>query len=397
MCALPASVTQGEDPAPPCPPPQVMLCFTSHWGKSSTCPTLTMASGPGPERDKRGRCASCVGPTSAELGGEAEWGLQAGAGVLGPQRPPRLPACVGACRGQPASLGALPLLLLWLQGLPHTQPAPRSPQHPEHPCLARPPTCMSPHHCALTLLLLSGLSCPRGDAPASVGERTLASRGHRPPLTCGRGVRGGNRPAGSLPAAGAPPTVRPSPGRAEPLPPLPIRLCSGHASTCRSDTKRTGPSDGPLLLLLRASSKGPAPAPAPSQPQPRTPGPTRLPSPPAAAEAPILHPVRVPCLREGSPRLAPEVVLDLASWPPSHSPWAPVLLVDRPLSPCPPLQASSGAAASTHEASGSHCLGRWARAQDAAVLAVEPHACPVAERDSRVHGASGGADAPGSL
>ncbi|KAB0387520.1 hypothetical protein FD755_002476 [Muntiacus reevesi] len=45
--------------------------------------------------------------------------------------------------------------------------------------------------------------------------------------------------------------------------------------------------------------------------------------------------------------LAPEVLLGLVSWPPGHSPWAPVLLADRPLSPCPPLQASSGAATST--------------------------------------------------
>lgn len=175
----------------------------------------------------------------------------------GPSTAPEVPACVGACKGRPPSLGVPPLLLLWLQGLPHTQPAPRSLQHPEHPCLARPPTCMSPHHCALTLLLLSGPSCPQGDAPSSVGKRTLASRGHRPPLTCGRDVRRGNRPAGSLLAAGAPPTVRSSPGGARPPPPLPIRLCSGHARTCGSDTKGMGPLDGPLLPPLPASSKGP--------------------------------------------------------------------------------------------------------------------------------------------
>lgn len=398
MCALPASVTQGEDPAPPWPPPRVTPCFTSHWGKSSTCPALTMASGPGPERVKRGRCCFKRGAHKRRAGCGGGVGAAGPGRRSGPSTAPEVPACVGACKGRPPSLGVPPLLLLWLQGLPHTQPAPRSLQHPEHPCLARPPTCMSPHHCALTLLLLSGPSCPRGDAPSSVGKRTLASRGHRPPLTCGRDVRRGNRPAGSLLAAGAPPTVRSSPGRARPPPPLPIRLCSGHARTCGSDTKGMGPLDGPLLPPLPASSKGPPPGPSPFTATATDPGPTPVsPSPPAAAEAPILHPVRVPCLREGSPHLAPEVLLGLASWPPSHSPWAPVLLADRPRSPCPPLQASSGAAASTYEASGSHCLGRRVRDQDAAVLAVEPHTCPVAERDSRVHGASGGADAPGSL
>lgn len=46
-CALLASVTRGEDPAPPWPPPWATPHFTSRRGKSPMYPALTMDSGPG--------------------------------------------------------------------------------------------------------------------------------------------------------------------------------------------------------------------------------------------------------------------------------------------------------------------------------------------------------------
>ena len=142
VCALPALVTQGEDPAPPWPPPWATPRFTSRWGKSPTCPALTTVSGPGPGRAEQGRRCFKRGAHKREAVREAARGLRAG-GQGGLSRPSAAPeaACLWG-----ASLRAPLLLLLWLQGPPHTQSAPRSAQRPEHPCLARPRACMSPDH-----------------------------------------------------------------------------------------------------------------------------------------------------------------------------------------------------------------------------------------------------------
>lgn len=155
------------------------------------------------------------------------------------------------------------------------------------------------------------------------------------------GVSTGEQACGGTASHGGPPTKWPSPG-CERLPlPLLICLCSDTRAPAGVTHQGNGAADGP----------SPRPHPAPSWPQPHTPGhhsvaaawaprtPVSL-SPPAGAKASLLHPVQLPCLQEGSPHLAPEVLLGLASsWLPGRSPWAPALLADRSLSPCPPLQA----------------------------------------------------------
>ena len=337
VCALPALVTQGEDPAPPWPPPWATPRFTSRWGKSPTCPALTTVSGPGPGRAEQGKRCFKRGAHKRQAVREAARGLRAGgrglgarAGFPGPQPPPRLPACGGPPSGPLSSSCSGSRVC----PTPSQHPAPHSarsiPAWPAPGPACPPITEQDPPAPLWSQLAVPGVTLP----PARVSGCWRA-RGTGL-LSRVAGVSTGEQACGGTASHGGPPTKWPSPG-CERLPlPLLICLCSDTRAPAGVTHQGNGAADGP----------SPRPHPAPSWPQPHTPGhhsvaaawaprtPVSL-SPPAGAEASLLHPVQLPCLQEGSPHLAPEVLLGLAfSWLPGRSPWAPALLADWSLSPC---------------------------------------------------------------
>lgn len=193
-------------------------------------------------------------------------GREVGAGIQGPQPPPRLPACGGLPRGPSPPPGLAP------GSAPHpaSTPLPAAPgaSPPGPPRGLRVPQSLSRASCSS----LVPASCPGATLPpawvSGCWRAVVAGLLSRVAgvSTGGAGLQGHRWPRE------APPTERPSPGCARPPLPLPICLCPDTRApaglTCQGNGAcRHGPSSCPCRR-----PEGPCPHPAPSQPQPRTPG-----------------------------------------------------------------------------------------------------------------------------